>query len=217
MRTAELLYKEYRRLKGWSAAPPPKDKPWWQRFEAAARLVDGSCGHIDPLLYIEAVVKRMEPDECVQALGTMRSVRTYRVHVELVNCERTDAKIVEAGVKRSINSIARFMLDHGMDGFGEYVMYDHNLIPRMARDLSSGAVTKHFLALVPDLESYLSNYPQDIEDEYFRQFMEELPGLRAYMVRFPTFRALMDKLEIAISRRMEMLKAEDEADNADRQ
>ena len=216
--TPESLYSEYvrelcfqtrgiypRRMKNFDKV---KTQSYWVFFVKAAQMIQDSDGHIDPSLYIKGLVVFYQGKIDYSVLGTMKAIKIYKNYIETISCDRRNLQEVDAGINRSIMNMCRFMNDNNMTNTNEYFNFNAYLIPRLAKDLNSGAISKHFLSIVPEINLIISNYPQDIQDEYFIDFLKEFQALRLNLFKYEKYKIIYDNFEIVINKTLTKLKTQ---------
>ena len=208
--TPEILYEEYRRqalFKRKGVHPRPmkdfskvRENPSWVHYVRLAKLVNDNDGHLDYRIYMEALVDFFDGFVPDRVMPTQKAIRIYKNYVTRMNCERENRDAVEAGVIRSLKNVTSFMKERGMRTFDEYASHNSSMIPTMAKHFSAGSVTKHFLALIPRLDLVLRQYPQDINDEYFADFVgREYEQLRVSLFTHDKMKRISDNLEALIT------------------
>lgn len=170
----------------------------WIYFERFASLVIRSQGHVDAELFITALADFFGGRFPAKMLVHPKGMKMYKSVRDQRNAE-SDPSLVRAGVLRSLEFIVKFMKERGLQTLDEYFELNAYIVPEAARHFSAGSVTKHFLALVPDIESIIKQYPSDIRAEYFNGIGEWLPRARINAGRDEKLRKLSVRMNETIS------------------
>lgn len=202
--TPEQLYSVYHReavLRTRGFAPRPivhfdniKSKPEWKWLEKTADLVNNSNGLIDPEQYIKILVEFYKGFFPLERMCHITSLKLYRTRIDADNvC--TDIERIKKLISENIRFVVDFCVGRGIMDFDSYLIDDIELIPSMARHLSSGGVSVFLLALIQKIDGALSSYPVDVRREYFSDFIKRKESLRRLMITDGVLRRLSENIE----------------------
>lgn len=193
-----VLYREKgvypKRVQNFTKARSRAD---WIYFERFAALVKRSQGHIDPELYIGALADMFNGRFPAKMLVHPKGMKHYKLVRDQRNVE-ANPKIVRDGVLHSLQHVVTFMRERDLRTLDDYFDSGSIVIPDVARHLSAGSITRHFLALVPNIESRVRQYAPDVKADYFSNICEWLPRARINAGRDDKLRRLGVRLEATI-------------------
>jgi len=170
-----------------------ENRETWHIFEKIADIANSSCDQISLRQYFMALAKVFNGNIPLSIIGNLKSMKIYREYVDLVD-STTDLDIVETCVDTSIKFVMTYCKSKNITNFDEY-LYDSNIVPIIGKHFSSGAISKYFLSMIPNIRFIVSEYPNDIRNEYFKTFNAELPGIHMICNKSKKLRKIRDNFD----------------------
>lgn len=173
-------------------------KDFWTYIETFTNMVNNNAGQIDPNVYMKALAISYQGQAFdLKTLSSPRSISIYKNYVEQLNhSESPDA--IQKSIYDSIRNVSFFIKQNDLKTFEDYLDYDKNLIPIVAKHYSSGTVSKYFLSLIHSFPDILKKYPTDAVEEYLKDFEVTYITTRNELMKNENFRKISDNLETII-------------------
>lgn len=205
--TAEQLYNLYHQLvfkaeKGIIPRPvkdftKAKARIDWIYFEKLSSMIERTNGHINPELLIQSLVEffkgRFPAKMLIHPKG-LKIYKAYRQEQDSLN----DSNLIREKVLKSLQFVVNFMKNNNIKTLDEYLTLNSIMIPDIAIHLCSGQISKHFFAIIPNIEQYVNKFSPDIKAEYFSNIEEWLPRMRMFVGRDDKLRKLSANLQKVI-------------------
>ncbi len=182
-----------------------KAKPEWKWLMKTSEMVVNSNGLIDPERYIEILVDFHKGFFPLERLCHISSLKIYRTRIDAENICVDISKISKL-IGKNILFIVDFCVERDILDFNAYLYDDIELIPSMARHMSSGGVSVFLLALIPKIDNVISAYPVDVRREYFGDFLKRKESMKRMMVADGLLRKISDNIESIINRQIKEKK-----------
>lgn len=192
-----------RKIKNFDKIQSGNDWVWFQKF---TDKVNKSCGQIDPKTYIDALIDFFKGRFNLAILCHLKGIKIYRLYIQQMNNssnkEEINKKLVE-----SFHFLAEYMEENNVINADSYLMINQDIYPILAQHFHSGRLSSYFLTMFPDIIIFIKNYPPDIRQQYFSDFIKEYKNLRTFVVQHPKLKKLSDNFEkILLKLRKELKK-----------
>ena len=180
MITAEQIYQEYhaktfymknniypKAIKNFEKIKTYNIWPYFEKF--AQRLTINQ--HVDYKIMITALASFYKGPFPPNMMLSLKGIRIYNNFVSKMNAVDDEEKITDL-VVHNITNVVQYCIDKGFSDFDEYFSENFYLLPTVAMHLSSGFISKFFLALVPNIIARIELMPPDVKITYFDEFIE---------------------------------------------
>lgn len=202
--TAEQLYNEYHRQTFHAKRgiypravvnfDKCRSKEWWVSFQKAAEFIS-SNPNIDHVILVRAIATAYRERFDPRLLMHPRGFKLYRAYIEERNAVVDDSSVMEV-LKESFRNAVDACRINGISTFEQYLNFNSSIIPLMAIQYGNGQISSMFLALIPNMEHVLKNYPKDIVDEYFAGFRKSYGELRQKVRMSEKLRKISDNMHV---------------------
>ncbi len=149
----------------------------WNNILTFTKWVEDSCGRCNSKVFIEAQFYLEESTNKINSnyLNSKQAIIKYHNYVKMINTS-TDVVVIDNGIKNSIKFIRKYCSQNDIT-FEQYINDNADIYPTSMIHLDAGSITKHFLALVPNIKNTLIySYPRDVVLDMFTS--EELKDFR---------------------------------------
>jgi len=170
-----------------------KQTPEWCYFEKLSNIINGS-DHINPEIYIDSLIDFYKGYFNLKLLSHPKGIKIYKNYVLQLNNSYDKEKIFKS-IYDSIKFVGKYIRDNDIESFNHYLNSDVYTIPLVAKHYYAGSISKHFLALVPDIIIIINSYPSDIINQYFRQFKDDYVTLKPSLISYPKLKKISDNME----------------------
>ena len=178
----------------------------WIYFQKFTDKVNKSYGQIDPRVYIDSLIDFFKGRFNLSLLCHMKGIKVYRLYIQQLNNSK-DQETINKKIRESFQFLAEYMEDNNVIDVDRYLMTNQDIYPILARHFYSGKFSSYFLAMFPDILIFIKNYPTDISQQYFTNFINDYKNLRSFVIQHPKLKKLSDNFEkIVFNLRKELKK-----------
>ena len=187
-----------------------KSSEKWIYFEKFTKLVNDNAGNLSPSLYIDSLIDFFKGYFNLKLLSHLKGIKIYKLYLQQRNNEQDYNKIYKQ-VKQDLHNIVNYICVSINTDLHSYVMENHNILPTIAKHFNSGTISKYTLALIPDIKFIIASFPEDIQQQFFYEFINEYKTLNINLIRYPKLKQINDNFEIIIKKML--LKSQTECKN----
>jgi hypothetical protein len=182
-------------------------KDTWIYFEKFARLCNKNAGQMDYKLFFVALVDHFKGYIPPKEIPTMKSIKIYKSYVRSLNLDNDPNKVKES-LLNSLRFVIIFMIENDMEKLDDYVLHNQHIIPSVFKHYNAGSISIHFLCSIPNFDTMIKSYPQDVVSEYIPNFEEDYKVYRSRLMAHEdkTVQNVINNLEVLLKRALENKK-----------
>jgi hypothetical protein len=149
---------------------------------------------VDWELYIESLADFYKGWFSPSVLTKIRAIKIYRNYISSKKSEDPYEEIL-----KNLKFVFKYMKQNNIERVQDYFIENQYLIPTLAKHHSAGSVSIFFIALFSKLKTVIALYPQDVKDEFFYDFEENINLARAKNLKIKKLRKIMENPEKIIN------------------
>ena len=176
-----------------------KKKDDWIYFERFSQRVNDGNGVVDYKKMIEILAKYHKGWFKPSMLISMKGIKIYKTYIESESVT-TNANDIYTNILKSIKFIKQFCEENNLKTFNEYINHNADFFPTLLLHMSAGSINKYFVAIIPDIDLILRNYPKDCVNEFAIDFLKEYKALYLKCLSIKKMHAIMDNLFMIIDK-----------------
>jgi hypothetical protein len=173
-KTNEVQGRRVRSIKNYENAQKRDD---WSYFVSFAKKCNRNAGMLNPETFISILAKHYKGWFHPKCLISHKSIKLYKSYIKKQDLSTNDEAIKE-NILKSLKYLVKYCKESNISNFTNYFLEGQYVMPTLAKDLTSGNISKYLLACVSDAPALLDSFPPDIKSEFFIEFIEEYPKLR---------------------------------------
>lgn len=181
----------------------PKLKPEWQCFIKCANFCNSN--RVDYREYLYCLASYFggwfKPD----LLGTAKSIKIYndvKDKVIMPNDEeimKQECDKIYKEIYDSLIYVVDYMIENNFNNPVEYLKDNIDLFPTVLQDLEDKKISIYFLSCFDYIKGIVSDYPQDMLDDYFEDYGKRLLIARSNVIAYEKTKKVANNIEVLIS------------------